>query len=579
MKFTDEQAILVRDTVELIKLSPGFANSPQLQNFLSFIVEKTLADKAAEIKGYTIGVDALGRSEDFDPSTDPSVRVMAGRLRQALVNYFRESVSSQPVTINLEKGSYVPVITFQKQSDIETDGEQPVGLTKHGDENLQRKSGWRLTATVALLITVCAAVIFLTDLGFDRFRKKQSYTGSVILPKPAGISTDHTRLPTITIQTDFNQGKIPDWISSEELKLRVFIAFSRFREYRIYNVTDENEKTNTEYFTADYALSILFTKSDNRNDLEAFLKLEQPLTGKIVWSADFVFPKPVGSQEQSNRELIEQTVTELMSPYGVIYRDIAGAQTAESRFQCKATIYSYFMNESRQAFADGFECAHNLTASGKASSSMHALLAFMYVEAFRRDYRTERPDPLKAAEEHADRAIQLDPANARAYQARFAVEKTKGTSDRNNLIATAKKAIALNPIDRDILGDIAAFFIATDEPEVAEPYLEKAVSLTPAPPGWLNFYNYLFADLTGNFTSADNIADKLDPEQSSLVALAVLLAAERRGHRKQMQDTALILGKLEPALLNETEVTLKRRGFASDLAKKLADRVARTRPD
>jgi hypothetical protein len=71
--------------------SSCFRGSLRLTNFLKFVVETTLAGKAANIKAYTIAVEALDRGCDFDPQSDPIVRVEAGRLRQALARYYGEA--------------------------------------------------------------------------------------------------------------------------------------------------------------------------------------------------------------------------------------------------------------------------------------------------------------------------------------------------------------------------------------------------------------------------------------------------------------------------------------------------------
>ncbi|MEM9278128.1 MAG: hypothetical protein AAGA76_06115 [Pseudomonadota bacterium] len=567
MNYSQEQSSDVRRSVEAIKVSPGFANSPQLQNFLSFIVEKTIAGETSDIKGYTIGVDALGRHPDFDPTTDPSVRVMAGRLRQALVNYYRDTEDQPAVTISLEKGSYVPVFTFETCPAIEPTPDPA------GRKRAENKKGnlWTYGAGVALV--VMATVLLATNARYGFFQQNSSYSGSVNLPAPNTISIEQTRIPSLTIDIETDEAGIPDWISPEELKLRALIAFSRFREYRVYDVTAETDKTSGNYFEADYALRIFFTRSDNGDDLEAFVKLDQPTTGKIVWSGDFVFPQPVGNQEEVNRDVIERTVTELMSPYGILYRDIADIQTNGNRLRCMTRIYSYFMRESLQAFSDGLQCAQKLVDSGVASSSIHAFLSFMYVEAYRRDYRTGKDNPLRVAEQLADQAIQLDPANARAFQARFAVEKSKGSLNPDKVNTAVEDAVSLNPVDRDIAGDVAAYFIASNELELAEPYLSRALSLTPVPPAWLNFYNYLFADLSGNYPEADAIAEKLDARQSSLVAFAALLAADRRHNEDQKEAITAIILEMEPALLTDTASALQRRGFDNDLADSLAKRV------
>jgi adenylate cyclase len=79
-------------------------------------VEETLAGEAAGIKGYTVATQVLGRKADFDPNLDPIVRILAGRLRRALEQYYGAQGESDGVVIDVPKGSYVPVFrTDSKQ--------------------------------------------------------------------------------------------------------------------------------------------------------------------------------------------------------------------------------------------------------------------------------------------------------------------------------------------------------------------------------------------------------------------------------------------------------------------------------
>ncbi len=104
----------IRQQLERIVGSTALRNSPRLAHFLTFVVEATLAGKGEKIKAYTIAVEALGRSSDFDPDTDASVRVEAGRLRAALVRYYAGAGSNDSVVIDLPRGTYLP--TFRKRS-------------------------------------------------------------------------------------------------------------------------------------------------------------------------------------------------------------------------------------------------------------------------------------------------------------------------------------------------------------------------------------------------------------------------------------------------------------------------------
>jgi len=88
--------------------SREFQSAPQLRAFLGFIVRAKLNDEQEKLKGYTIAVEALGRPEDFNPVTDPIVRVEAARLRRRLEKYYSGSGADDPVRIVIPKGSYAP---------------------------------------------------------------------------------------------------------------------------------------------------------------------------------------------------------------------------------------------------------------------------------------------------------------------------------------------------------------------------------------------------------------------------------------------------------------------------------------
>ena len=79
-----------------------------LRNFLSFIVQEALKDDGIELKQYSIAVHAFGRSEAFDATTDPIVRIQASRLRRNLDLYYQEEGRWDIIRILLPKGSYQP---------------------------------------------------------------------------------------------------------------------------------------------------------------------------------------------------------------------------------------------------------------------------------------------------------------------------------------------------------------------------------------------------------------------------------------------------------------------------------------
>ncbi len=64
-------------------------------------------------------MEALGRTTNFDPKTDPIVRVEAGRLRTRLKTFYEAEGLNDLISIELPKGSYVP--DFSERSDAKAD--------------------------------------------------------------------------------------------------------------------------------------------------------------------------------------------------------------------------------------------------------------------------------------------------------------------------------------------------------------------------------------------------------------------------------------------------------------------------
>jgi Tol biopolymer transport system component len=88
--------------------SQTFKSAERSKALLRFLVQETLADRASRLKDYTIGVEVLGRGEQFDPRTDSIARVEASRLRSRLDLYYATEGVSDPVRILLPKGGYIP---------------------------------------------------------------------------------------------------------------------------------------------------------------------------------------------------------------------------------------------------------------------------------------------------------------------------------------------------------------------------------------------------------------------------------------------------------------------------------------
>jgi len=117
---TREQILV---SLERVLASSEFSESAQLSRFLRYIVESRLADETNPLKESAIGVEVFRRGPNYDPKSDPIVRVEARRVRSRLQAYYRSDGFSDEVVLQYPCGSYVPQVLFrtpgvQKQAPV-----------------------------------------------------------------------------------------------------------------------------------------------------------------------------------------------------------------------------------------------------------------------------------------------------------------------------------------------------------------------------------------------------------------------------------------------------------------------------
>ena len=155
-------ATSIREELERVLASPEFRTSKRSQDFLKYVVEHTLSGQADLLKERTIGIEVFGRSTDYDPGEDATVRVKAGEVRKRLGLYYAEQGAHDPLRIELPLGTYIP--------EFRTGDTAPAQLEQRPapDEAAEAASrlkpapqGPRLVALAALLCFLGAGIFWL----------------------------------------------------------------------------------------------------------------------------------------------------------------------------------------------------------------------------------------------------------------------------------------------------------------------------------------------------------------------------------------------------------------------------------
>ncbi len=89
--------------------SSDFPASPRNRRFLQYVVRHTLERRFEKISGYHVATEVFGRAADFNPTTDPIVRIEASKLRRDIETYYLKGGAGAAVRIALPRGGYIPL--------------------------------------------------------------------------------------------------------------------------------------------------------------------------------------------------------------------------------------------------------------------------------------------------------------------------------------------------------------------------------------------------------------------------------------------------------------------------------------
>lgn len=546
----------VRAALERMAASDMFCDSPQLAAFLRFVIDAELRGESDRIKGYTIGVEALGRGTDFDPQIDPIVRVEATRLRRTIERYYAGPGASDPVIIMLSPGSYVPSFRFRA-----TDVSRVVSSAVLSSS----RRTVRVAGLAGLAVLVLLAGFFLYPQATDRLSVGALQPGNgmpVVLLQPLTVSGTPK----------------PDAIPSAALIEKFRDAISRFDTLNaaLPNEIAEAERSGLKRPVRFRFTGIIEYRDDGRTHLH--FQLFDAADNRLVWSRQFERLGSSGSRAAAEDAIVTEIVTILAQPFGVIraYERNRYLTTGlgDPRYNCivesSESLRSFDPSQHRKAKA----CLETLTRIDPSFASGFAYLTALYLREYQFDIGVTAGD--RAALDRAlllvRQAIEKQPESARAYQILSAV--LFGRQDYAASLAAAERAVALNRYDMTVLSDYGGRLVMTGEIDKGLAVLQRAADYGTLRPSWYNFYLFLGHYLKGETVAAGHFAGQITPERYPLGHVAHALTAQAAGDKEQARDALLKLVALRAAWRNDTVGELRKLIGSEAIVQRLANDLA-----
>ncbi len=546
----DPSAAAVRAALDRALASDALRGAPQLSAFLSFVVERCLEGRGAELKGYTIAVEAFGRPPEFDPQADPIVRVEAGRLRRALGQYYAYEGASDPVRITMPVGAYVPVFELV---------EAGAPGASRGLKTSDRAASWRWLVAGGLALALGLAALLLW-YGWGSTvpapapdipaRQTRLIERSSRLPAPAG----RAQLPVVAVTvSDFAADPALDDVARAFTRLLVD-ALARFDDLLIVRAPSSGVDPRD---GADYELEMSALRSGEA--IEGFGRLRSIRDGRIVWTASTTRVVAGGAEDQALVEIARRLAIRLAEPFGIIHADFRLAEPS-SAARCILLAFNFRRTMKPEEHLAARICLDGVIERDPSFHPAWSQLALLALDEYMSGLNPLPGPALDRALAAALTAIRLAPSSARAHQALMDVHFARGAT--GEALRAGQEAASRNPYDPDIMADLGARYVQLNRPAEGLPLLQRAVELSSGRPPWYDFFAYLGAHLTGASKLADAYAAIFVADDSAFSLLGRALQCSRMGDEAGLQASLRRLARIEPLAGVDIQLFLARKGFS-----------------
>jgi hypothetical protein len=301
--------------IDNIIKSHSLRGSESLCRLLQYLAKQSIDHPDAPLKEYQIATEVYGRRSDFDPQSDSTIRVQAGRLRLKLTEYYAGDGAADPILVRIPKGNYHLIFearAISSHAQPVAVPPRPAPLPSPVLETVP--APWRVVAAV-LLGCLIVSLVVLASLLWNR--KQTETTPIAVASRPAG--------PLASFWKPFISGVDEPWVIYSNA------AFVGRPEtgMRYYNSQDDSKSAVYDHYTgvgevlAIHALDeafgtlgrrvlvkrgSLFTLDDVKDNNLIFVgsPSENLALADIPFMHEFVFQRVASGPRQGDLSIVNQ---------------------------------------------------------------------------------------------------------------------------------------------------------------------------------------------------------------------------------------------------------------------------------
>lgn len=432
-------SLLVEDCraqLALILNSQDFDATGREHRFLSYVVDEALAGRGDRIKAYSIAVEVFGRSQSFDPQSDPIVRIEAGHLRRALERYYLTSGRADPILITIPKGGYVPVFAVRTETSLAPSA-IPVVSPVAAEPSIQGPAS-RLMLPAIMVLFLAAGASVLAAWWW-----------------PPITSTTPERPRVLVEALDNLSGTESVAAIAKGLQHEIVGQLSKFKDIVVMDSAPmEGDKSSP---SPRFVIAGSVRLSTDSFRLE--VRLIRRTDASVLWANSYDGRLKVAELVQAQADIASNISTSLAQAYGVIFQADAQVQVENppddwAAYSCSLSFYAYRAGLDPEARSSVRTCLEASVDRFPSYATGWGLLSLVYIDEFRYGFAADeaaRAAALARAMAGAKRATGLDPLNIRGRQAEMLALYFNNEIDA--ALQVGKQALASNPNDTELMSN------------------------------------------------------------------------------------------------------------------------------
>lgn len=453
--------------IDKIVESPGFRGGKRLSQFLRYVSDQKVNSNVDSLKQYTIATEALGCSDDFDPQSNPIVRILAKRLRRELDTYYYSKGDKDPIKVDIPKGTYVPVFSVNENGDS---GPSSDNVSKGMESKANELPDNDSSPSIAVVLFSC-----LNE------KDELDYLASGLTEE---IIISLTRFPGF---------KVAGPLLKEILQDKAFDSQGIGKTYNVRFLLDGSIRKR--------GASLRITA-----------KLTDTQSGIHIWGDVLDCDLQNGSLVKCEESIVSYVAAAIGDNFGIINKTLSEESLKQktgspSSYEATLRFYHWIMKLTDQSYIDALgsleEAVKNDPDNALCLAALGDILASSYIAGYE-----DSLSIIDRAEELGRKAVALDPL---CQQARFTMAMVYFCRfQRSQFLEEVAHVLKINPNNANLSGALGMHLWMIGERNQGRKLIDKAMVLNPHHPSWYYIVPFCHNYRVGDYGLALSDAQKLN---------------------------------------------------------------------